>query len=98
MRLVLAVCVLALSSLAHADGMRCGDRLVSEGESLSEISLKCGAPTRADRRVAIRSTDCVSVEVTIDTWLYNLGPKSFQRILTFENGRLLSIETASYGY
>jgi hypothetical protein len=98
MRQLLAAALLLLSSAAHADGMRCGDHLVTEGETTSEISAKCGAPTRADRRVAIRSTDCISIEVTIDTWLYNLGPKSFQRILTFENGRLLTIETASYGY
>src|SRR5262245_46262779 len=97
MRPLLVAALLALSAVAHADGMRCGDRLVTEGETSAEISMKCGTPTRADRRVAIRSSDCTSVEVTIDTWLYNLGPKSFQRILTFENGRLVSIETAGYG-
>jgi Protein of unknown function (DUF2845) len=36
--------------------------------------------------------------VTIEEWEYNLGPNRFTRYLTFENGRLTSVNTGDYGY
>jgi len=36
--------------------------------------------------------------VTVEEWEYNLGPGSFIRYLTFENGRLIKIATGDYGY
>jgi len=36
--------------------------------------------------------------VTVEEWEYNLGPGSFIRYLTFENGRLIKITTGDYGY
>lgn len=35
--------------------------------------------------------------VTVEEWTYNLGPAQFIRYLTFENDRLVSIETGDYG-
>ncbi len=83
------VAAVSLATIAHADGMRCGDRLVSEGETGGEVLLKCGAPYSADRQAGPRGT--------IDTWVYNFGPKTFLRILTFRNSRLVTIETGNYG-
>ena len=37
-------------------------------------------------------------QVTIEEWTYNLGPTQFIRILTFENSRLIRIDTGEYGY
>jgi hypothetical protein len=40
---------------AAADGMRCGQRLVSKGDTLYAVRAVCGEPDAADRRVVTRS-------------------------------------------
>lgn len=37
------------------------------------------------------------VEVVVDEWLYDFGRNRFIEYLTFEQGRLVSIRTGSYG-
>lgn len=39
-----------------------------------------------------------TVEVVIDEWLYDFGRNQFIRYLTFEQGRLIRIDTGSYGH
>jgi len=41
-------------SLARADGMRCGSRLVSDGDSMLEVRNICGAPDQATQRTEMR--------------------------------------------
>ncbi len=36
--------------------------------------------------------------ITVEEWIYNLGPRRFIRYLVFENGRLTRIITGHYGY
>ena len=88
-------CLLGASSVAHAGSLRCGGRLVKEGDSTGEVQMKCGEPTTRDRRIEF--LDGASSSVTIDTWMYNLGPTDFVRILTFVNGTLRRIDTGDYG-
>ena len=37
------------------------------------------------------------VEVQIDEWTYDFGSTQFVRYVTFEDGRLLRIDTGHYG-
>lgn len=97
---------------AHAhSGMRCGTKLVGEGDSTYRVRQLCGDPVEArshteHRRVAVGrqqradgSFEIVerTVEVPIDTWLYDFGAHKFMRRLTFEHGRLVGVETEGYG-
>jgi hypothetical protein len=114
---------LALSCLGplprvHADGMRCGTRLVSDGDPMMEVRNVCGEPDQAvqrvERRVVSRwiQTTCVdargrsfacgqmvqdSIEVVVDEWMYDFGPRAFVRTVVFEGGRLVRIVTGGYG-
>lgn len=77
-------------------------RIVSIGESKSEVLVKWGEPAWKDTRqeeFKERLTDGTyrTTMVTIDEWTYNLGPQRFMRILTFRNGKLTDITTGSYG-
>lgn len=53
---------------AHADGMRCGSRLVFEGDSTYEVRTTCGEPDAMSQRVEYRtvrrfvSGPCVSYQ------------------------------------
>lgn len=39
----------------HADGMRCGGKLVSNGDTMLEVKNLCGAPHQAIQRVEMRT-------------------------------------------
>jgi len=45
----------AVASEAQADGMRCGQRLVSRGDSLYRVRSVCGEPNDAQRRVVTQT-------------------------------------------
>lgn len=40
---------------AAADGMRCGDRLISKGDSIYDVRSRCGEPQDATRRTETRT-------------------------------------------
>lgn len=51
-----AACLLSVvTEVAATDGMRCGQRLVSKGDTLYSVRAVCGEPDAADRRVVTRS-------------------------------------------
>jgi hypothetical protein len=52
---LLGVAALAVSASAQAEGLRCGDRLASKGESLYEVRAKCGEPDDAQHTVESRT-------------------------------------------
>lgn len=49
------VALLAVASEAEADGMRCGRRLISTGDSLYRVRSVCGEPADAQRSVVTKT-------------------------------------------
>jgi hypothetical protein len=37
-------------------------------------------------------------EVIVEEWVFNLGPNRLMRIVTFENGIVVDVDTLGYGY
>jgi Protein of unknown function (DUF2845) len=108
-RALLLLLLAATAGPAQADALRCGNKLVSEGDTRAEVSNKCGDPTDVDHStVMVQPTTWVHgrpvvvgngmVEVVVETWLYNLGPHQFMRRVRFQDGRVVAIETLGYGY
>ncbi len=94
MRRVIFVSVLLLGvfvfSRAEADSFRCGNRVVSTGDTKAEVIIKCGETNLKDshEETIIKNVDPLTkqkVTVNVDEWTYNLGPDSLIRILRFEN-------------
>jgi hypothetical protein len=52
--------------LAHADGMRCGTQLVSDGDPMYEVRNLCGAPDQASQRTERRFVSRVVQGVCYD--------------------------------
>jgi hypothetical protein len=78
---------------------RCSDgSLILINDRISEVRRKCGAPTVADQRQDRRLWSYGWETFEIEEWTYNFGPTSFMLYLTFENGRLIRIESGEYGY
>src|SRR5688572_16422584 len=110
MKTWLAMALLTLAaSAAHADSLRCGTRLVHEGDTREVVIAKCGEATGIDRRsvwrrpvVWIRGrpfhVGIHEIEIPVELWTYNFGPNRFMRLIRFEDGRVVDIETLDYGY
>lgn len=90
-------------SAATSSNVRCGNDLVSIGDTKAEVLVKCGAPSWQDSWTSeivsnLNSLDEVRTNLDRERWVYNFGPNSFLRFLLFENGRLAKISTGGYGY
>jgi hypothetical protein len=105
--------VILLGLLAAAPSFaafRCGSKLVTEGDTRSEVAVKCGEPTEIVTLTSIFRRPVIwsngrpyfigedAIEVPIESWVYNLGPNKLMRKLRFEAGVLAEIETLGYGY
>lgn len=104
---ILAVTLQA--SLAHADAMRCGSRLVREGDTRAKVLQLCGEPADIQTTTILRRPyydlrgrlvyfgDGL-VEVPVEVWTYNFGPYKLMRRLRFVDGLIDEIETLGHGY
>ena len=95
---VAALAVVALSTAAHADTLRCGSALISTGASQVHVMEKCGAPNskmEVSEPVMARRFDGTTFQVgttTKEIWRYKRSPGSFPAVLTFEGGVLKKLE------
>lgn len=107
----MAVIMLLLASVAaHADDdMRCGNRLISSGDTLDKVLTLCGEPRSREHRTIVRrpSYDLGGriiyfgdgfVEVPVDVWTFNFGPNRLMRRVRFIDGLVDNIDTLDYGY
>jgi hypothetical protein len=97
--------VLALSGPAAADSMRCGSKLLTDGDPLDKVEALCGPPASIERREILRPygyhrgvTVHSSYEVSVEIWTYNFGPHKLMYRLRFEDGLLVDVDTLSHGY
>ena len=110
MNRVAAVLILGLLAGSPAFAFRCGTKLVSEGDTRAQVAAKCGEPTDVINQGSVFRRPVIwnhgrryyigedSIEVPIESWLYNLGPNKLMRRVRFEAGLVVEIETLGYGY
>ena len=98
-RLVAIAALVAGGYSASADDvMRCGTAIVNTGMVASQVVAKCGEPQSKEvETVPIkRRTASGGVNTTgstrIERWIYDRGYGQFPALLTFEQGKLKSIE------
>jgi hypothetical protein len=107
----LTALLLAVALPASADGMRCGSRLLVEGDPRSKVRQFCGEPTDVQTRSILRGVSHglrgrgglrsfvdSYVEIPVEIWTYNFGPYKLMREVRFVDGRVDNIETLGYGY
>ena len=100
-RILLCVVVLALAA-PDAVAMRCGTRLVSDGDQDFQVRERCGEPFWTD---AYSNVEVIGAygpleqqsSVQFDVWYYNFGPHQLMRRLVFRDGRLLREDALGYG-
>ena len=57
-----------------------------------------GPCTRENGKLRCEQTREAVVEVVIDEWVYDFGKNRFIEYVTFEQGKLVSVRTGSYGH
>lgn len=95
--------------VAHADAMRCGNKLVRDGDTRLAVLEICGEPSDVQTRTILRRPyynvqgrriyfgDGYN-EVPVEIWTYNFGPYKLQRRVRIVDGLVEEIETLGYGY
>lgn len=99
--------LLLLPAAAQADAMRCGSRLIAEGDSLEKVLELCGEPAARQRTWIVRQPRFEyggrevpfqgSEDVPVDLWTYDFGPNRLVRRVRFVAGKVESIETLEHG-
>ena len=107
--LLTSLSLILVSAASHADAMRCGSRLVREGDTRSFVRDLCGEPTDIQTRTILRRPyydfngrliyygDGL-IEIPVEVWTYNFGPSKLMRRVKFIDGVVEEIETLGHGY
>lgn len=102
---IAALSILTAAATASADSMRCGTKLLTDGDTLDKVEALCGPPAAIERREILRPygynrgiTVHSSYEVSVELWTYNFGPNKLMYRLRFEDGLLVDVDTLSHGY
>lgn len=111
---VLGLGLLLPRSGEASSSLRCDNKLVQEGASQYEVKSLCGPPQDVQQRTEARRVQravqrpcgtgtCVVVvddfvEVVVDEWVYDFGPRRFMQYLTFEGGQLVAVRAGTYGH
>ena len=100
--------VLSLCSSNAAYAMKCGHKLVQEGDYRADILERCGEPDSVETHFEVVSRKLrfpfktqeyqEIVEIEVEEWVYNLGRRRFRQYLRFENGVLKEIKSLGRGY
>jgi Protein of unknown function (DUF2845) len=104
---LLLLVLLSATALHAAQTLRCDGNVVSLGDIKFEVVSKCGEPAFKETRQKEREVvvfnqgkgtfESLRVTVTIDEWTYNFGPGGFLYVVTLEDGKVVSIESAGFG-
>lgn len=57
-----------------------------------------GSLIKTGKRTKVLLSDEETIAVTLEKWTYNFGSNRFMRLVTFENGKAVSIERLGRGF
>ena len=110
-RLLLLSAAVFAAAPACADTLRCGSRLVVEGDSADSVRRKCGEPVNIEKQNLWRGpyiwdegdrrryvAPGSPIEYTVEHWTYNFGPKRFMARVRLEAGIVKEVKTLGYGH
>jgi hypothetical protein len=99
--------IFLLPVVASADAMRCGSRVINEGDSIEKVQQYCGEPVERSRTYIERQPRFErggqeysfpgTEEVPVDLWTYDFGPSQLMRRVRMIAGKVDSIETLGHG-
>jgi hypothetical protein len=101
--LILFSVVFTMAGVANADdSLRCGNSLVTLGMVADQVLAKCGEPqSKSMEEVPVKArarTGAVNTvgATHVERWTYDRGYGQLPALLTFEHGKLKSIELLTH--
>ncbi|GAB3685662.1 DUF2845 domain-containing protein [Salinisphaera aquimarina] len=82
---------------ASADSVRCGGKLVQNGDPAIVVRNACGAPNFVDPWIGGAGAG-YGAAFSMEEWTYNRGPGRLLQIMIFRNGELYRIRDGGYGF
>jgi hypothetical protein len=98
------VILLCQSYATNSLAFRCGDQIVSEGDTKSIVRFKCGPPDDAEERNYTASRrndrhfDRGETYMYNENWYYNCGEGDWIYQLIFDGDRLFEIKSVERGF
>lgn len=80
-----ALCLI-VTQYAWGNALRCGSKLIEDGDSIVTVKMLCGAPTLVERSFTVNTAP-------VETWTYNRGPDQFLVRIRFVDGTVVAVET-----
>lgn len=86
-------------SAASADTFRCPNgAIVSTGDRIGEVYVKCDPPSFRDTRTESESGHRgATILDNVEEWTYNEGPHRLIHLLVFNNGILTEVRSLGFG-
>ena len=93
----------------NAFGLPCNGQTVNIGETMKEVTAKCGEAVLKDQRTitveeittegsgTLITTTTTTTSTTIDEWTYDFGPEELVQSYSFKKGKLKEINSKGYG-
>lgn len=104
-RLAVPATLLCFALSAKAEGLRCGDRLITRGDPAVKLLRYCGKPESVSSRIEPRAVFRFGRflpgfvnDVVVEDWIYNFGPYKLMRNVRIVDGVVKDIELLGYGY
>ena len=106
-RILLGLFAVGVAASASADGLRCGQRLITDGDHETKLLHYCGEPlaveSRAARRLYVGELETgffpgVFTDIRVEEWTYNFGPRKLMRLIRIEDGIVTEIRHLGYGF
>jgi hypothetical protein len=104
---VASLAALLLSQVAAADTLRCGSKLITEGDTQEKVLHFCGDPVEKKRTWITRQPRFEyggqeipfqgSEDVPVDLWTYDFGSSRLMHRIRFVAGKVDSIEALEHG-
>ena len=94
---IVLIALLLMIHVPAAQALRCGNRLVVEGDRATRIVQRCGEPDLIDSG-PVYVTPAGTLHSAGEHWYYNFGPSRLVVVLQIRGGRLVSERRGGYGY
>jgi hypothetical protein len=102
MLLLVVLMISALPQWTEASSISCAGGIVSSGDSVVDLLMKCGQPEwKESHQEEITDRGGPNLRqktyITVEQWTYNFGPQQFLRIVYIKNGVVAGVKTGQYG-
>ena len=88
---ILIVVSMLLSNTVQADSIRCGRKIIKQGDSGSMLIRKCGNPVRKFSSKETINDQGRQTKVSVSNWVYERGGKK-NMIVSIRSGMVVKIQ------